>query len=209
MPRQENWLEAVQMALRDCAESGRTLVAEHDRLYGAGTGKAFVEGPYAADLPRALKARIGSELARQARPVDEAEDASAPGVPPTEMQEPLPVAAASAVEPEEQVPVLPPSTQNDPEGIRQLGVSPATEAAYASAVASGASNTTGAQPAETTQASAVGLVPLAEKPRLDRPTLPSAFWLVCLSALAASLYAAFRGLSLRPNTLAGSLNSRR
>src|SRR5215212_8377028 len=45
---------------------GSTLITEHDRLYGPGTGKAFVEGPYASDLPRALKARIRPALKRQA-----------------------------------------------------------------------------------------------------------------------------------------------
>ena len=54
--RQENWLEAVKSIGDRCNEVGRTQVAEHDRLYGPGlygpgTGKAFVEGPYASDLP--------------------------------------------------------------------------------------------------------------------------------------------------------------
>src|SRR4051794_18861764 len=49
-----------------CKAFGSTLIAEHDRLYGPGTGKAFVEGPYASDLPRALKARIRPALKRQA-----------------------------------------------------------------------------------------------------------------------------------------------
>ena len=49
-----------------CKAVGSTLIAEHDRLYGPGTGKAFVEGPYASDLPRALKARIRPALKRQA-----------------------------------------------------------------------------------------------------------------------------------------------
>src|SRR3954449_9221258 len=64
--RQDNWLEAVKSMQGDCSDVGRTLVAEHDRLYGPGTGKAFVEGPYASDLPRALKTRIRPALKRQA-----------------------------------------------------------------------------------------------------------------------------------------------
>jgi hypothetical protein len=39
--RQENWLEAVKSLGDRCNEVGRTLVAEHDRLYGPGTGKAL------------------------------------------------------------------------------------------------------------------------------------------------------------------------
>src|SRR3954464_954856 len=64
--REENWREAVRTIHADCIPLGRTLIAEHDRLFGTGTGERFVAGPYAADLPRALKARIGSEIARRA-----------------------------------------------------------------------------------------------------------------------------------------------
>ena len=77
--RQENWLEAVKSAAEECRSFGNRLVAEHDRLYGSGTGKTFVEGPYAADLPRAVKARIGPVLGRvAAEPVKTAEDVSGP-----------------------------------------------------------------------------------------------------------------------------------
>jgi hypothetical protein len=200
--RQENWLEAVKGMPEECKSIGSRLVDEHDRLYGPGTGKAFVEGPYAADLPRALKARIGPEMEREDRQVEEAEEAPAPVVTPAETQEQLPVATASSVDAEEQLPVLPASAQATAEAVRQLGVSSANETAYASAAASGVPNTRSSQPGEAARTSAVGLVPLAEEPRLDRASVPSAFWLVCVSALAASLYAAFRGLSLRPNTLA-------
>src|SRR5215207_8154604 len=81
--RQENWLEAVKSLGDRCNEVGRTLVAEHDRLYGPGTGKAFVEGPYASDLPRALKARIGRALKHQAA---QSEEAPLPGETATETQ---------------------------------------------------------------------------------------------------------------------------
>jgi hypothetical protein len=64
--RQNKWSEAVQSMPEVCKAFGSTLIAEHDRLYGPGTGKAFVEGPYASDLPRALKARIRPALKRQA-----------------------------------------------------------------------------------------------------------------------------------------------
>src|SRR5690242_13666084 len=64
--RQENWLEAVKSTAEVCRSFGSHLIAEHDRLYGPSTGKRFVEGPYAADLPRAVKARIGPVLGRAA-----------------------------------------------------------------------------------------------------------------------------------------------
>src|SRR5215208_2532379 len=64
--RQGNWLEAAKSMPEECKALGSTLIAEHDRLYGPGTGKAFVEGTYASDLPRALKARIRPALKRQA-----------------------------------------------------------------------------------------------------------------------------------------------
>ena len=51
--REENWREAVKTIHADCIPLGRTLIAEHDRLFGTGTGEQFVAGPYAADLPRA------------------------------------------------------------------------------------------------------------------------------------------------------------
>src|SRR3954470_10603433 len=73
--RAENWREAVRTIHADCIPLGRTLIAEHDRLFGTGTGERFVAGPYAADLPRALKARIGSEIARPAEALVTAEEA--------------------------------------------------------------------------------------------------------------------------------------
>ena len=77
--RQENWIEAVKSTVEECRSVGSRLVAEHDRLYGPGTGKTFVEGPYATDLPRAVKARIGPVLGRvAAEPVRTAEDVSGP-----------------------------------------------------------------------------------------------------------------------------------
>jgi len=77
--RQDNWLEAAKSMPEECKAFGSALIAEHDRLYGPGTGKTFVEGPYASDLPRALKARIGPVLGRAAaEPVKKAENVSVP-----------------------------------------------------------------------------------------------------------------------------------
>ena len=41
-----------------CRAEGLLMVSEHDRLYGAGTGRGFVDGPYFADFPRAARARM-------------------------------------------------------------------------------------------------------------------------------------------------------
>src|SRR3954463_7600629 len=92
--RQENWLEAVKSTVEECRSFGARLIAEHDRLYGPGTGRTFVEGPYAADLPRAVKARIGPKIARAAaQPAKRAED------------EPAPSAAADALSTQPAAPV--------------------------------------------------------------------------------------------------------
>jgi len=42
--RQGNWLEAAKNMPEECKAFGSALIAEHDRLYGPGTGKTFVEG---------------------------------------------------------------------------------------------------------------------------------------------------------------------
>jgi len=89
--RQENWLEAAKSTSDECRSFGSHLVAEHDRLYGRGTGKKFVEGPYAADLPRALKARIGLQIARLAAQPVKTEEAPGLAVAATNM--PLQIAA--------------------------------------------------------------------------------------------------------------------
>jgi len=83
--RQENWLEAVKSTAEECRSFGNRLIAEHDRLYGPGTGKTFVEGPYAADLPRAVKARIGPQIARVAAEPAKAEEETMPDAAVAEM----------------------------------------------------------------------------------------------------------------------------
>src|SRR3954466_3754215 len=74
--RQNKWFETVQSMPEACKAFGSTLITEHDRLYGPGTGKAFVEGPYSSDLPRALKAPI-----RPARKPQAAQSATVDEVP--------------------------------------------------------------------------------------------------------------------------------
>ncbi|CAN7668350.1 hypothetical protein LJR009_006123 [Bosea sp. LjRoot9] len=46
-----------------CQAEGRKLVLEHDRLHGVGTGRGFVDGPYFADLPRAVRVRMANTYA--------------------------------------------------------------------------------------------------------------------------------------------------
>jgi hypothetical protein len=84
--RQNKWFETAQNIPEACKALGSNLIAEHDRLYGPGTGKAFVEGPYASDLPRALKARIRPALKRQAVASAVVEDAPEPGAATTDMR---------------------------------------------------------------------------------------------------------------------------
>ena len=99
--RQDNWLEAVKSMPEECKRLGSRLVAEHDRLFGPGTGKAFVEGAYASDLPRAIKARIGPEMRRQANRPAKAEEAPAPTATSAETPIQVPPPALLPAEPEE------------------------------------------------------------------------------------------------------------
>src|SRR5215208_543796 len=122
--RQDNWLEAAKNMPEECKAVGSTLIAEHDRLYGPDTGKAFVEGSYASDLPRALKARIRPALKRQAVASAVVEDAPEP--------------AAAATDTAMQVtPFLPPLQREPVEGANSgpKAEKPAQVAALAERVA--------------------------------------------------------------------------
>jgi len=111
--RAENWREAVKTIHADCIPLGRTLIAEHDRLFGMGTGERFVAGPYAADLPRALKVRIGSEIARPAEEPVTAEEAP-----------------VSTTAPEIEAGVQPPALSSVAQDSRRDGVALGAEAAH-------------------------------------------------------------------------------
>src|SRR5690348_14360720 len=56
--RQDRWPDAIKNMSGSCREEAVPLIEAHDRLYGAGTGQVFFNGPYIADLPRALSARL-------------------------------------------------------------------------------------------------------------------------------------------------------
>lgn len=64
---------------RRCAEHLEYMIAEHDRLYGYGSGQVFFRGAYADDLPRAVLSRINPDLQRKIaqRERDEVERKSA------------------------------------------------------------------------------------------------------------------------------------
>lgn len=46
--------------LAECLFTIKSMIAAHDRIYGAGTGQAFYESAYLKDLSRAVTARLGS-----------------------------------------------------------------------------------------------------------------------------------------------------
>src|SRR3954449_7084340 len=95
---------------------------------GSGTGKTFVEDPYAADLPRAVKARIGPVLGRvAAEPVKTAEDVSGPvavetGTPRQVASPPLRLQSDALDRKDDLVPVLDARTETE---IAQETVRPA------------------------------------------------------------------------------------
>lgn len=62
-------------AWKQCVAELQLIVAQHDGLHGAGSGMAFVTGPYRNDLARAVLARIRPELDRRVLAQDQAEAA--------------------------------------------------------------------------------------------------------------------------------------
>jgi hypothetical protein len=48
-----------------CLPVVERMIAEHDRIYGQGTGQAFFKGPYASDLQRAISVRLKPEIDRR------------------------------------------------------------------------------------------------------------------------------------------------
>jgi hypothetical protein len=58
------WYDALS-AVQTCGFAVRQMVTQHDLIYGGG-GEDFFKGPYVADLPRAISARVKPELERRA-----------------------------------------------------------------------------------------------------------------------------------------------
>lgn len=52
--------------IKACEAQVRSMISEHDRIYGPLTGQSFFDGPYTTDLPRAVLGRIKGELQRRA-----------------------------------------------------------------------------------------------------------------------------------------------
>ena len=184
--RQNKWSEAVQSMPEVCKALGSTLIAEHDRLYGPGTGKAFVEGPYASDLPRALKARIRPALKRQAAQFAMVAEA------------PEPAAAATDTAP--QVTPSPPLVQSNPvvEDVSAPPVQKPTGTTEPMAIKSPPAAEIAAPPVKSAARDVTVTKPPDEN-RLDRSTHPSrAYSLAFVAVFAgAALLATGRALGLR------------
>ena len=62
----ERWGDALAVIESACRAHLTRMVAQYDRLYGEGTGEAFLKNTYLSDLPRALLPRLTPEFERRA-----------------------------------------------------------------------------------------------------------------------------------------------
>ena len=60
--RQDEINDLIGDSLRGCAQPLRAMIAGHDRLYGAGSGEAFLLGPYLDVLPSAVVRQVKMKL---------------------------------------------------------------------------------------------------------------------------------------------------
>lgn len=56
--------DLISDSLRRCARPLRAMIGMHDRLYGAGSGEAFLLGPYLDVLPSAVVRQVQMKSAR-------------------------------------------------------------------------------------------------------------------------------------------------
>lgn len=56
--------DLISDSLRGCARPLRAMIDMHDRLYGAGSGEAFLLGPYLDVLPSAVVRQVRMRSAR-------------------------------------------------------------------------------------------------------------------------------------------------
>jgi hypothetical protein len=56
--------DLISDSLRGCARPLRAMIEMHDRLYGAGSGEAFLLGPYLDVLPSAVERHVHMKSAR-------------------------------------------------------------------------------------------------------------------------------------------------
>src|SRR3954469_3568000 len=189
--RQNKWVETVESVPEACKAEGRNLIAEHDRLYGPRTGKAFVDGPYASDLPRALKARIRPALKRQTTQFATVE----------EVPEPAPAPADTR---REVTPPLPP-VQSRPlvEDASALRAQTPTGPAQPVAVKKAPEAKVVTPPVKPAAREVTAAKPPGEN-RLDQPTHPNrAYSLACVAVFAgAALFGTGHALGLRVRGLA-------
>jgi len=186
--RQNKWVETVESVPEACKAEGSTLIAEHDRLYGPGTGKAFVDGPYASDLPRALKARIRPALKRQTTQFASVEE--------------VPERAPAAADTRREVTPPPPVQSSFIEENRSgLGAKRPTQvAAFAEEVAvKKAPEAKVVTPPVKPAAKEVTAAKPPGENRLDQPTHPNrAYSLACVAVFAgAALFGTGHALGLR------------
>lgn len=57
-PRPDEINDLIANSLRRCAQPLRAMIGMHDRLYGAGSGEAFLLGPYLDGLPSAVVRQV-------------------------------------------------------------------------------------------------------------------------------------------------------
>jgi len=186
--RQNKWVETVESVPEACKAEGRNLIAEHDRLYGPGTGKAFVDGPYASDLPRALKARIRPALKRQTTQFASVEE--------------VPERAPAAADTRREVTPPPPVQSSFIEENRSgLGAKRPTQVAALVeevAVKKAPEATVVTPPVKPAAREVTAAKPPGEN-RLDQPTHPNrAYSLACVAVFAgAALFGTGHALGLR------------
>ena len=62
--RPDELSDLIADSLRGCAPPLRAMIGMHDRLYGAGSGEAFLLGPYLDVLPSAVVRQVKMKSAR-------------------------------------------------------------------------------------------------------------------------------------------------
>lgn len=93
-----------------CFPHLRLLVDQHDRLLGPGSGEAFVNGPYLADLPRAVSVRLQTA----SRGIADGPSVSVQPTPRSQASKALPVVAPRAVLSERDRTTVVPATSIQP-----------------------------------------------------------------------------------------------
>ena len=66
LARNGQWLAAIRAIGDVCDPALRRMEATYDQLYGLGSGRQFLTGAYAADVPRAVAIRVQPHFDRSA-----------------------------------------------------------------------------------------------------------------------------------------------